>query len=205
LGRTAEKKPDLLVSDDQKPRLSLPAYEVSSDAPALSVLAALAHEFGHLLWWDVFVEPGSERISNTATFCNGRFYPSGAWQGSPVNLPPYHWISFGQIRLQPKDSDVLQLQRFLLSGRYREAFDRLHRIYSNRRWASALAAFSPDEDFVETFELLVLIKAGLSQVSISTHGRAKYSDYVVRNASVAPLLQTKLQCMEPLSQPRRPL
>jgi hypothetical protein len=206
LGRTAEKDPEQLFSDDQTRGLSLPAYEVSPDTPALSVLAALAHEFGHLLWWDTFVQPpGSDYVTGTATFCNSRFYPSGAWLGNSVDLPPYHWIGFGQIRLQPKDSDVLQLQRFLHSGRYREAFDRLHRIYSNGRWATALAAFSPDEDFVETFELFVLINAGLRQASVTTYGRVRHLDNIVRDVNVTPFLQTKLQCFESLSQPRRPL
>jgi hypothetical protein len=109
-------------------------------------------------------------------------------------LPPHHWLGFGEIRLQPPDSDVLRLQHFLRSADYGQAFEVLHRIYTNRRWASALAAYSPDEDYVETFELLVLMKAGLRQSAVTTYGRARHSDNIVRETTVAPPLQAKLQC-----------
>jgi hypothetical protein len=194
LDRTAEKELRPLSTEGRRRRLTLPAYEVSSGVPALSVLAALAHEYGHVLWWQTFVpQPRTELFDNTA-FCNSNFYPSGAWQGTPVTLPPHHWLGFGEIRLQPANSDVLRLRRFLQSADYSEAFEVLHRIYSNGQWASALAAFSPDEDHVETFELFVLMNAGLRQSAVTTYGRTRHSDNIVREAAVAPSLRTKLQC-----------
>jgi hypothetical protein len=90
----------------------------------------------------------------------------------------------------------------LRSGDYSQAFEILHRIYSDGRWASALAAFSPDEDYVETFELFVLMNAGLRQIAITTYGRRRYSDNIVREVAVAPPLQTKLQCFASAAQPR---
>ncbi|MFL5268059.1 MAG: hypothetical protein ACJ8AH_15950 [Stellaceae bacterium] len=199
LNRTAEKDLGTLSTGDRKPHVTIPSYEVSPDIP--SVLAALAHELGHVLWWQVFVPQTRSQYLDTATFCDGGFYPSGAWQGTPVDIPKHRWIGFGDIRLQPKDSDVQLLAQFLQSGDYSRAFDRLHRIYSNGRWASALAAFSPDEDFVETFELFVLLNAGLRQAAITTYGHRKYSDSIVRDVNVAPFLQTKLQCFARLAQP----
>jgi len=194
LDRTAEKDLRSLSAEGRRPRLTLPSYGISPDAPALSVLAALAHEFGHVWWWQTFVpQPRIESFDNTA-FCNGNFYPSGSWQGTLVTLPPHHWLGFGEIRLQPPDSDVLRLQHFLRSADYGQAFEVLHRIYTNGRWASALAAYSPDEDYVETFELLVLMKAGLRQSAVTTYGRARHSDNIVRETTVAPPLQAKLQC-----------
>jgi len=154
------------------------------------------------LWWNTFVEPGASQVSNTAGFCNGSFYPSGVWQGTSVDIPKDRGVRFGKIRLQRKNSDVPQLERFLGSGDYSRAFEVLHQIYSDGRWASALAAFSPDEDFVETFELFVLMNAGMRQAAITTYGRARHSDNVVRDATVSSPLQTKLQCFASATQPR---
>jgi len=44
--------------------------------PAMSVLALLAHEFGHVYWFDSFVpNAGGPFVNN---FCwGGNFYPSG--------------------------------------------------------------------------------------------------------------------------------
>jgi hypothetical protein len=202
LNVTADKDLRTLSADGHRPRLNLPSYEVSPGVPALSVLSALAHEYGHILWWNTFVEPGAKQVSNTANFCNSSFYPSGSWQGTPVDIPKDRFIHFGEIRLQPKNSDVLRLERFLRSEDYSQAFEVLHRIYSDGRWASALAAFSPDEDFVETFELFVLINAGMRQAAITTYGRGRHSDNLVREATVSPPLQTKLQCFASTAQPR---
>ena len=202
LNRVSEKDLPLLSAEGHRPRLTLPSYEVSPGAPALSVLSALAHEYGHILWWNTFVEPGALQVSNSASFCNGNFYPSGSWQGTPVDIPPDRWVHFGEIRLQPRNSDVSRLEYLLSSGDYSQAFEVLHRIYSDGRWASALAAFSPDEDFVETFELSVLMNAGMRQAAITTYGRARHSDDVVRDVTVSPPLQTKLQCFASAAQPR---
>jgi hypothetical protein len=202
LNRTAEKDLRSLSAEGRRPRITLPSYGVSPDVPALSVLAALAHELGHVLWWQTFVPRPRTEFVDTKTFCNGSFYPSGSWQGTPVDLPPQHWLEFGEIRLQPKNSDVLLLRYFLRSGDYSQAFEILHRIYSDGRWASALAAFSPDEDYVETFELFVLMNAGLRQIAITTYGRRSHSDDVVRDVTVSPPLRTKLQCFASAAQPR---
>lgn len=199
---TAERDLRLLSAEAHRPRLNFPSYSISPDIATLSVLAALAHEFGHLLWWQYFVPQVGSKYVDTATFCNGRFYPSGSWQGTPVDIPPKRWVYFGEILDQPKDSDVLRLRRLLRSADYSQAFEVLHRIYSDGRWASALAAFSADEDFVETFQLFVLMNAGLRQSAVTTYGRRTQSDNVVRDATVARSLQAKLQCFAGPAQPR---
>jgi hypothetical protein len=202
LNVTANRDLRPLAAEGRKPRLNLPTYEISSGVPALTVLAALAHEYGHVFWWNAFVEPGAPHVSNTASFCNGSFYPSGSWQGVPVDLPPKRWVHFGEILGQPRDSDVSQLARFLQSGDYSQAFERLHLIYANGRWASALAAFSPDEDFVETFQLFVLMNAGLRQATVTSYGRGRHSDNIISGQTVPLPLQSKLQCFASPAQPR---
>jgi hypothetical protein len=162
----------------------------------------LAHEYGHVSWWDIFVpQPGGGLDpSKTATFCEGKFYTSGSWppgQGTKVDLPEKRWVGFGDIRLQPSGSEVLKLRKFLRQGEHGNAAASLARIYRSRKWASALAAFSPDEYFAETFELFVIIKAGLQTYKIKIgHGQGR-----IDILSVIP--RDKLQCFESLPQPAR--
>ena len=71
----------------------------SSDTSEMTLLAVLAHETGHVLWYDAFV-PTPGGTFNAANFCNGNFYPSGEW--SNINIPhvndtPGRWINFGEV------------------------------------------------------------------------------------------------------------
>ena len=124
--------------------------------PAMSVLAVLAHEFGHVYWFDNFVpSPGGSFANN---FCGGTFYPSGYWGGSLITFPPPQsgrFVFFGDTSTY-SGSHVPGLP------------GTLHSIYGGGNWASALAAFSPVEDFVETFELSVLRQAGLARLQINS-------------------------------------
>jgi hypothetical protein len=134
-----------------------PSFAVN---PAMSVLAVLAHEFGHVYWFDTFVPtPGGSFANN---FCGGIFYPSANWQRSAVGVPfsnGNRFIFFGDTPSYA-GSHVPRLP------------STLHSINSSGNWASALAAFSPVEDFVETFELSVLMNAnagvGLAGLQINS-------------------------------------
>jgi hypothetical protein len=156
---------------------------------ALGILAVLAHEFGHVYWFDSFVvdpntgapNPGGSFVNKY--FCNGGFYPLGNWQGIAVALPfpnGTRWVKFADP-VNYNGSDVPGLP------------GTLHNIYHSGNWASALAAFSPDEDFVETFELFVIWKAGLTTLEI-TNSSNRYSDYIIDNGTVASALATKMAC-----------
>jgi hypothetical protein len=149
--------------------------------PAMSVLALLAHEFGHVYWFDSFIvdpntgapDPGGSFVNEH--FCGGIFYPSEKWGGSPAPLPVGGYVFFGDT------SPYSGSQVPGLPGT-------MHNIHSSGHWASVLAAFSPTEDFVETFELSVLIKAttGLTRLQIN-------SDSIVP-ASKGSWLDWKLAC-----------
>ena len=94
---------------------------------------------------------------------------------------------------------VAQLPRLLGSGAYGNAQENLHRIYSGGRWATTLAAYSPDEDFVETFELYVLVNAypGLQTLKIKV---GSHSDDLLRNINPNSELGRKLRCFGALPQ-----
>jgi hypothetical protein len=139
-----------------------------SDTPAVTVLAALAHEFGHILFYDTFVNPRGT-APNYGAFCAGTFF-SQSWQSLPnvANV----WRTYGDVVGTHKSDDV-QVQDILNAvprpgdPDRRDAGGLLRRLYGLRgtnapigRWASLFASFSPDEDFVETFKLFVLKNSG---------------------------------------------
>jgi hypothetical protein len=126
--------------------------------PAMSVLAVLAHEFGHVYWFDSFVPTPGGSFANT--FCGGIFYRDGNWKGSPVSFPP---------PLPSADRFVFFGDTSPYSGsRVPGLPGTLHSIYGGGNWASVLAAFSPVEDFVETFQLSVLKRGGLAGLRINS-------------------------------------
>jgi len=146
------------------------AANPGADIPAMAVLAALAHEFGHVLWYDTFrPSPPPGGPYDWSTFCHGTFF-TNSWRH--VDAPPT-WRIFGMIQNSHHPSAIaiqdiviaLLHQDFqsagnLIQGNNPVQGSNLQGIYnSNGRWASMFAAFSPDEDFVETFKFYVLTKA----------------------------------------------
>ncbi len=145
----------------------------ATDNPQETVLAALAHEYGHILWYDTFkpngTYPSGQFNPDNPSFCSGNFYVS--W-GRPLTGPG-QWRKFGDIDLSAghvtnehtsdQTSDDVKLADLYshISGQQSSALrnDLLNLYAPSGRWASPLAALSVDEDFVETFELFVLRNA----------------------------------------------
>jgi hypothetical protein len=204
-----------------------PAHDFADpNTVAMTVLSVLAHELGHVFWYDAFVvksdgrpNPGGQ--ADFTKFCGGTFYPpAGATPGGvepgswvdPVGLPPKRWVSFGDDRNHHKtdDVDMSQFGFALARGQFPAAGDYLHGIYSgelpnaanvqNGRWASALAAFSPDEDFVETFQLFVLRHARTpllrSRVIIFGAASRRYMDDIPATFDQKPELVRKSLCFD---------
>lgn len=197
------------------PATKPPAHDFADpDTAAMTVLAVLAHEVGHVFWYDVFVikpdgspNPGGPADFNQ--FCSGTFYqPTGAGQGSwllPPTVSDERWVSFGLPRNYHKadDVDMTKLGFDLDHGRFPDAGDLLHGIFSgiqNGRWASELAAFSTDEDFVETFQLFVLMHARTplkhSRVKIVGTRSQPYFEDIPYTFSLKPELVRKSSCFD---------
>jgi hypothetical protein len=188
---------------------------VDPDTAAMTVLAVLAHEVGHVFWYDAFVikPDGSPNLGGDADFgqfCRGTFYqPVGVGgQGSwllPPTIPEGRWVSFGQPRNYHRadDVDMTKLGFDLDHGRFSDAGDLLHGLYGgiqNGRWASALAAFSTDEDFVETFQLFVLrhARTPLQHSRVRVFGTAdkQYFDDIPYTFDLRPELVRKSSCFD---------
>jgi hypothetical protein len=146
---------------DHNPPVHRPGPPLSNLATT-TVLASLAHEYGHALWFDTFIvksdgtpNPGGPAV--IGPFCGGTFY-SSSWQDE-VNLSDTRWIDFGDIRNTHKTPgiNIDDLRSYLKQQNFNVADNFLQRIYASDEWSSLLAAFSPDEDFVETYQLYVLL------------------------------------------------
>ena len=188
--------------------------DLETDTAAMTVLAVLAHEIGHVFWYDAFVvkspdgSPNPGGSADFGKFCGGTFYtPGGAGQGSwllPPSVPDHRWVSFGEPRNYHKadDVDLTKLGFDLDHGKFADAGDLLHGVFAgiqNGRWASTLAAFSTDEDFVETFQLFVLRHARppLQHLRVRFAGRAqRYLEDIPYTFNQKPELVRKSSCFD---------
>lgn len=126
--------------------------------PEMTVLAGLAHEVGHVFWFDALKTPGG---GYHYKFCKDHFHSS--WL---TRTPPDPWINLGDLdpakseHKVDQNSDNVSVQRIktaIQNHDETEIYTILQLIYAKKgRWASALAAFSPTEDLVETFQYIVL-------------------------------------------------
>jgi hypothetical protein len=134
----------------------------------MTVLAALAHEVGHVRWYDIFNpdHPGQGYNPNNSTFCDGGFF-ANSWT-SPIHKPA-QWRGLGDRNqgngapdrhLNPPQ--ISMIDRAIRTGDVPTVLMYLDELYQPdalQPWASYLGAISPDEDFVETYKLWVLTNA----------------------------------------------
>jgi hypothetical protein len=155
------------------------------DTLPLALMGALAHEIGHILWYEKLGESPND-------FCNGGFFPL-SWvtpvHPAPLDSNGHRWRHF----LSPTERGKLKnTGRWLDShkrwphvtdidnsrNRYYTAYLIEQLFTPTEPWASAFAAVSPDEDFVETYKFKVLTTANppLTSVTITlpTHGVPSY-------------------------------
>ena len=179
------------------PNAQLPQYvSASPDTAVVTVLAALAHEFGHVHWYDAFVTVPGDQNANENNSCKGlKFYSQNSpWSGKP---PPNRWVTFGQTR--DRNQTLKRLKVYMHGGDFPHAGDELYKIFTDKSWVDVVAAVSPDEDFVETQEFLVLINAGspnnLQHLIIQIYGTQSYSPYdIVVDIQNKRELMRKMNC-----------
>jgi hypothetical protein len=139
------------------------SYSKASFGFDMTLLAALAHEVGHVRWYDI-VDPKHQQTQDYSQFCGGGFFLS--WPS--ITAPP-QWRYLLTPEEQRRQHDfyrhrsgeqTFQLDNALSSGHIRMAGDLLHMVYGGTAsWASYFASLSPDEDFVETYKFAVLTRA----------------------------------------------
>jgi hypothetical protein len=200
-----------LVLDPLQANPTPPQYTAANsgaDNFDMLVLAVLAHEVGHAVWYEAMNpgNPGSHGY-NPGKFCNTKFFP---WSWQSVHEPPF-WRSFGEPgqdehRFFPGIADIDDAKRL---GQWSSVLSLVKQLYQpDQPWASYFASVSPDEDFVETFKLVVLTNAQtialgegpLTNLSISLAGIPHDipADYLGGNKE---LLSKKAACVAPWIKP----
>jgi hypothetical protein len=155
-----------------------------ADTFAMTVLAVLAHELGHVRWYDI-IDPGRVGAHNPYAFCGGNFFVSWAGGAPAISRQPI-WRELmthsrrqarraaGELRDHHRTGGhVAQIDAAL--GTPPVAGDLLHELYVPAApWPDFFAAISPDEDFVETYKFKVLTSAAtpLTSLPIAIRGTA---------------------------------
>jgi hypothetical protein len=181
----------------------------------MTILAALAHEVGHVQWYQA-ITPSHPGLSSydPNSFCSSSFF-SYSWHPAILRPPP--WRVFltrekrdnglgapDRHRYPPQDKEI---DKAIDRGDLRSAAAFLEQLYqSNQPWASYFATISPDEDLVETYKFYILTNAQsvpslgegpLTSLPIVLAGVPHDipGDYLAGNK---PLLSSKTQCVAPV-------
>jgi hypothetical protein len=152
----------------------------SVDTPTMALLAALAHEVGHVRWYDL-VDTSFPGLNYPISYlCQGgvdffdiswqtRGKPpagnhGGEWRGLlvPSDQGRYAWKHLNPPQINAIDNagqdKAKQVAKLF-------APDTLHS--EGEPWATALSAMAPDEDFIETYKFKVLISANKPLTSVN--------------------------------------
>lgn len=136
------------------------AANPQADTFDMTILAALAHEVGHVRWFEV-MNPNPGRPYNPNFFCAAGFFVN-SWQ-PPIRNPVLPWRFFGDWdRTNPhfKTPQIPTIIEDIAKQDWPTAATDIDQLYHARQpWPSFFGAFSPDEDFVEIYKLYVLTNA----------------------------------------------
>jgi hypothetical protein len=207
--------PNLLSSLD-----IMPFYNFANqDTSMMMLISVLAHEYGHVLWNNILVttlggDPSFDK------FCPGVF-PSASWTNQ-IKQAPGGWRRFGDVAdasvvVQDPDDplggdsddstdqevNVATLQKFISKTKYRKARRLIYHLLGStkRPWPSLFAAFSANEDFVETFTLYVLHNVSSPLMSLKLQIPLKDGGVLVPVDILGtivnrPLLSGKMLCFD---------
>jgi hypothetical protein len=140
----------------------LPANQYLTITPnpntsVMTVLAALAHELGHIYWW---------KFAGAPNFNCGAEFSGASWQNVDPSIWQFH--RFGMT----SPGDTIKgarpgIGRIINDINHNgNVIKDLHDIYGGD-WASLFATVSPDEDFVETYKLWMLASSGLTNFTVN--------------------------------------
>jgi hypothetical protein len=160
-----------------------PTYSAANDDAntfLVTILSALAHETGHIRWYDTVDADrhGQPDYSQVNTGCSGYDFFLG-WaggtarlQGPPHTFKPPKWRSFltlpargnsPRLPSHASDPQIEAIDGEIEAGNIRYAAWALDQLYQpNWPWATYFAALSPDEDFVESYKFNVLTRCTFS-------------------------------------------
>jgi hypothetical protein len=143
------------------------------DTSWMTVLAALAHEFGHVRWFDVTVPlrappnppaGGPHNLSPLTGCPNGNFFVGWGYQNDNQLFPKGRWREFNDRKNEGGVIDhasapfISQFLGGLSADQKNDLFYNLFLVTAqdDPPWASYLGSLVSDEDFVESYVLGVL-------------------------------------------------
>jgi len=178
-----------------------------------TVLAALAHELGHVKFnytihkknhygedYDFSLLHNCNTGSTTIDFFNWWTYSGNYKKIFPKGSKGY-WRQFGYQDNQNSNQKIdHSLSPFLSDFKdlthYANPNPLLYTLYSDEAepWASFWGAWSPDEDFVETYVLSALLD-NMTSLQISISGYSPYDVIANTTQNNKPVLYSKIQCV----------
>jgi hypothetical protein len=177
----------------------LPQYSSANglaDNFDMVILAALAHEVGHVQWLQSVI-PTTPGTSNYNTYVNNFFCP-----GTGSSFSSYSWRAvqtteiWQTLSYQSLDTPQLgqhpkilsQIDAAIIQNDGMTAASLLNYLFQESSpWASYFAAQSPEEDFVETYKLYVLTNANAQ--SIPNEGPLNSLQWTMYNYTPTPYTQ----------------
>ena len=173
----------------------------------MTILAALAHEVGHVRWYEATVRAGWGQPYDFKRLTDCKFF--SGWQYNTTNpsaikklQPKGRWRTFGGTTNESTNSHVLppdwtQFQPGVNDDATLN--DLLAQLLAgNQPWASFFASEAPDEDFVETFKFVALIDAGLTSLPLTiptSKGQQNIDIPATYLAGNNTYLTNKVQCI----------
>jgi hypothetical protein len=151
---------------DSSSSLPSPKYNDIPATPELAVLSQIAHELGHVLFYDI----DAGNIRNQALwncFYNSNSPYQGQWK---IFQQARRWVTFNDDRGNKHKKDNKNLTDIdkdeIHKQKYDDASKDIYDIVSGD-WASVFAAVSPEEDFVETYKAMALKAAGVAALNFN--------------------------------------
>jgi hypothetical protein len=139
----------------------------------MTVLAALAHEAGHIRWYEANVRSGWGLSYDFKRLNDCNFFIGWQYTTNKNLQPKGRWRYFGDTADQHDENandhanppKLAQFKKGVDDQTLDDGLDQL--LSGNTFWASFLASNAPDEDFVETYKLSILTDAGLTSLPLT--------------------------------------
>ena len=133
------------------------------DTDIMTFLAVLAHEFGHVLWYDTMDPNRDPNYPVNENWCRSIPFFQAGWGSQPLKPPMWrNSLAKNPDNNYPRSS-FATLRENIRNGAWNNAKNTLREQHNYGlailAYPSLFGAYSPDEDFVETFTLAVLLKA----------------------------------------------
>jgi len=189
-----------------------PQYSSANpDTFDMVILAALAHEVGHVRWFEVITPtaPGISGYDPNTFLCTSNpgtpSFFSYSWKQSVQRPPPWRLFltrekrknGFGALDLHLLAPQIKDIDKAIDQGHLPAALIDLEKLYQRAQpWASYFGAIAPDEDFVEMYKFYVLTSAQLTNLPITINGVSHDipNDYL---SGYKQNLYNKAQCIGP--------